>query len=186
MAGDSDTVIHAAGASDVEALGRISQGAWEATYRGIVPDPVLDEWIAAAPETWREALARARAESPARRWVGERGGIVSGYATTAPAGDAWLPPLDGAGELTNLYLDPAAIGTGLGRALYDHAVHDLRERGFAPFVVWAFRDNERARRFYLARGLRIDVAQHDWVLGDIPCPIVRFRSDWSGASPRRT
>jgi len=49
--------------------------------------------------------------------------------------------------------------------------------------VWAFRDNQRATRFYLARGLRQD-AEHDWVLGDIPCPIVRFRADWPASAPR--
>ena len=55
---------------------------------------------------------------------------------------------------------------------------DLRARGFNPFVVWAFRDNHRARRFYEGKGLAIDVPEHDWVLGDVPCPIVRFRVDW--------
>ncbi|MGI8658625.1 MAG: GNAT family N-acetyltransferase [Candidatus Limnocylindria bacterium] len=180
MAPDPDTVIRAAHTLDAEALGGISQRAWEATYRGIVPGPVLDEWLATVTENWQGAPAGADAASPARRWVAERDGTVLGYATTAPGGDAWLPPPDGAGELTNLYLDPGAIGTGLGRALYEHAVEDLRERGFDPLVVWAFRENERATRFYHARGLRIDVAQHDWVLGDVPCPIVRFRSDWSG------
>jgi len=42
-------------------------------------------------------------------------------------------------------------------------------------VVWAFRHNTRARRFYEARGLVIDVPDHAWVLADVPCPIVRFR-----------
>ncbi len=180
MADDPDTVIRAAGSRDAAALGRISQRAWGFTYRGIVPDPVLDEWIATAPQMWADTLAAADAASESRRWVGERVGRMLGYATTAPAGSAWLPPPDGAGELTNLYLDPDAIGIGLGRALYEHAIADLRARGFAPFVVWAFRDNVRATRFYLARGLRQD-AEHDWVLGDIPCPIVRFRADWPSA-----
>lgn len=183
MAADPDTVIRGAESPDIAALGRISQRAWELTYRGIVPDPVLDEWIATAPQTWHDTLMAADPASDSRRWVGERAGVMLGYATTAPGGSTWLPPPDGAGELTNLYLDPDAIGTGLGHALYEHAVLDLRERGFAPFVVWAFRDNQRATRFYLARGLRQD-AEHDWVLGDIPCPIVRFRADWPASATR--
>jgi hypothetical protein len=44
--------------------------------------------------------------------------------------------------------------------------------------VWAFRGNDRALRFYERMGLAIDVPGHDWVLGGIPCPIVRFRRDW--------
>jgi GNAT superfamily N-acetyltransferase len=176
-------VIRLATEDDAEAMGRIAQRSWAATYRGIVPDPVLDEWIAEAPAAWRTALAALGPEGPARAWVGERERRVLGYATTSPAKDTWLPPPDGAGELTNLYLDPDAIGTGLGRQLYEHAVADLRERGLNPLVVWAFRDNPLARRFYPKMGLAIDVADHHWVLGGVPCPIVRFRLDWPLAQP---
>lgn len=173
-------IIRHATTDDAEALGRIAQRAWAATYPAIVPDAVLDEWIAEAPESWRRALAGREPDGPWRAWVGEREGIVLGYATTVPAKDQWLPPPDAAGELTNLYLEPDAIGTGLGRQLYEHAAADLRERGFNPLVVWAFRDNPRAVGFYQRMGLATDVADHHWLLGDVPCPIVRFRLDWPG------
>jgi GNAT superfamily N-acetyltransferase len=174
------TTIRLATADDVDALGAVTGRAYAAAYPGIVPDPVLAEWIAEAPEMWqrwREAIA-ADPDRPSRAWLAERDGTIVGYATTSPARDEYLPPPEGAGELTNLYLDPLVIGAGVGSALYDHAVADLRARGFNPFVVWAFRDNHRARRFYEGKGLAIDVPDHDWVLGDVPCPIVRFRIDW--------
>jgi ribosomal protein S18 acetylase RimI-like enzyme len=175
------TVIRRATRADADGLGRVSARAWAATYPGIVPEPVLAEWMSSAPANWRESLERVEGEPESRVWVADRGGVVVGYATTAPGKDWWLPPPDGAGELTNLYLDPDEIGTGLGSRLYDHAADDLRARGFSPFVVWAFRDNHRAIRFYERKGLTIDVAEHDWVLGEVPCPIVRFRQDWSAA-----
>jgi GNAT superfamily N-acetyltransferase len=177
------TTIRLANAYDADALGGIAQRSWTATYQGIVPDPVLDEWITDAPQSWREALTNRPPDSPARAWVGERGGIVAGYITTSPAKDTWLQPPDNAGEVTNLYIDPKEIGSGLGRLLFEHAVDDLRERGFNPLVVWAFRDNPQARRFYPKMGLAIDVADHQWVLGGVPCPIVRFRLDWPAAEP---
>ncbi|HEX7173156.1 MAG TPA: GNAT family N-acetyltransferase [Candidatus Limnocylindria bacterium] len=170
--------IRSATAADADALGAISGRAWQATYRGIVPDPVLDEWIETAPANWRAAISGREPDSPARIWVAERDGAVVGYATTSPARDTWLPPPDGAGELTNLYLDPDVIGSGVGRPLYEHAVADLHERGYHPLVVWAFRDNRRARDFYERMGLAVDVPDAQWVLGDVPCPIVRFRLDW--------
>ena len=34
-----------------------------------------------------------------------------------------------------------------------------------------------AQRFYPRMGLTVDVPDHDWVLGGVPCPIVRFRRD---------
>jgi ribosomal protein S18 acetylase RimI-like enzyme len=177
------TTVRLATADDADALGGIAQRSWTATYRGIVPDPVLDEWIAEAPESWRQALADRAPDSPARAWVGVRDGVVIGYVTTSPAKDTWLPPPDAAGEVTNLYIDPGAIGSGLGRQLFEHAVDDLRERGFNPLVVWAFRDNPLARRFYPKMGLAIDVSDHQWVLAGVPCPIVRFRLDWPLAEP---
>jgi ribosomal protein S18 acetylase RimI-like enzyme len=169
--------IRAAAVDDAPELAAIGGRAWNLTYRGIVPDPVLDEWIERAEDGWRSALASRPPDSPSRAWVAERGGSVVGYLTTSPAKDEWLPPPDGAGEVTNLYLDPDAIGTGVGRALYEHGAGDLRRRGFNPLVIWAFRDNRRARSFYGRMGLEID-AETDWVLGGIPCPIVRFRLDW--------
>jgi GNAT superfamily N-acetyltransferase len=175
--------IRLATAGDADALGRIAQRAWAATYPGIVPAPVLEEWLAEVPASWRRVLAEAAPDDPGRRWVAERDGAVIGYATTSPAKDEWLPPPSGAGELTNLYLDPDVIGSGVGRALYEHAVADLYARGFDPLVVWAFRDNQRARAFYPRMGLRIDVPDHHWVLGGVPCPIVRFRGDRPAEAP---
>jgi GNAT superfamily N-acetyltransferase len=171
-------VVRRAVAGDATDIAGISARAWEVTYRGILPDAVLDEWIASTDASWQGTLESLAPDSPARVWVAERGETLLGYATTSPAKSNWLPPPDGAGELTNLYLEPDAIGSGIGRLLYEHAVADLRQRGFNPLVVWAFRDNPRARRFYEGRGLAIDVPDHDWVLGDVPCPIVRFRRDW--------
>ena len=168
---------------DAAALGGIAGRAWHLTYRGIVPDPVLDEWIAGAADNWRGALEHPPTHGQWRPWVAEREGTILGYLTTSPAKDEWLPPPEGAGEVTNLYLEPDAIGTGVGRRLYEHAVGDLHARGFNPLVIWAFRDNSRARRFYEGMGLTVDVADHHWVLGGVPCPIVRFRLDWPVNAP---
>jgi GNAT superfamily N-acetyltransferase len=169
--------IRPATVEDATVLGGIAGRAWNLTYRGIVPDPVLDEWIATAADNWLRTLQHPPAHGEWRPWVADRDDAVVGYLTTTPATDEWLPPPQGAGEVTNLYLEPDAIGTGVGRRLYEHGVADLRERGFNPLVIWAFRDNPRARRFYEGMGLTID-AETDWVLGGVPCPIVRYRLDW--------
>ena len=50
--------------------------------------------------------------------------------------------------LTHLYVHPAEIGTGVGRALFDH-VRAVRPDGFQ---FWVFQQNERARRFYEQHG----------------------------------
>ena len=180
----SSVVVRPAESDDADALGTVGGRAWEATYRGMIPDVVLDEWIASTGASWHESFESRAADSPSRVWVAERDGSVIGYATTAPARSNWLPPPEGAGELTNLYLDPHAIGIGVGRQLYEHAVMDLGERGFHPLVVWAFQDNHHARGFDERMGLVIDIPDHACVLADVPCPIVRFRGDLAAAEGR--
>ena len=179
-AGSSPVTIRLASPGDIEALAGVTGRAYAAAYPGIIPPAVLDEWIAHAPDMWtrwRDAQAERGPDHPSRAWVAERGGQILGYATTTAATSEYLPPPEGAGELTNLYLDPAAIGTGVGRALYEHAIGEVFARGFDPLVVWAFRDNPKARAFYPRMGLTLDVPDHDWVLAGVPCPIVRFRGD---------
>jgi GNAT superfamily N-acetyltransferase len=39
------------------------------------------------------------------------------------------------GELAALFVDPAAIGTGCGKLLLEHALHDASERGFTRLVL---------------------------------------------------
>ena len=174
---DAGPTVRLALSDDVDALGRVTARAYAAAYPGIVPQPVLDEWIAHAPDMWtqwRDAQSARGPDHPSRAWVAERDGVILGYVTATSATSEYLPPPDGAGEITNLYLDPTAIGSGVGRALYEHAVRDLFARGFDPVVVWAFRDNPKARHFYPRMGLTLDIRDHDWVLGGSPCPIVRF------------
>ena len=170
-----DVVIRAPSPAEIDAGGLLTGRAWEATYRGMIPDPVLDEWIAGTTDGWR-SIVELNGGTAERAWVAERDGSLLGFATTSPGKDDWLPSPRGSGELRNLYLDPDVVGTGVGRLLYEHAIDDLRERGFDPLVVWAFRDNVRARRFYERMGLSLD-AEHVWVLGDVACPIVRFSAE---------
>jgi GNAT superfamily N-acetyltransferase len=174
--GPDGVVIRPPTERDAEAGAGLTGRAWEATYRGMIPDPVLDEWIAGTPDGWR-TLVGSEGDGSERAWVAERRGSLLGFATTSPGKDQWLPSPAGSGELRNLYLDPDAIGTGVGRLLYEHAIEDLRQRGFSSLVVWAFRENHRARAFYERMGLVLD-AEHVWALGGVDCPIVRFSADW--------
>ena len=181
---DRGAIVRPATATDADAIADVGVRSWDLTYRGIVPDEALGEWITRNGAAWRELFATRAPDGPGRVWVADLDGRVIGYATTSPGKDTWLPPPDGAGEITNLYLDPDVIGSGIGRLLYEHAVADLAARGFDPLVVWAFRDNARAIGFYERMGLAIDVPEHAWVLAGVPCPIVRFRGPMAAARTR--
>ena len=51
---------------------------------------------------------------------------------------------------------PAEWGRGAGAALHDEAVALLRSDGASIAQLWVLEENERARRFYEARGWRDD------------------------------
>ncbi|ELY61868.1 GNAT family N-acetyltransferase [Natronolimnohabitans innermongolicus] len=56
------------------------------------------------------------------------------------------------GMLSNIYVEPAYRGQGLGGALLEAAEAELEERGAEAVVLEVMADNEAARRFYDRQG----------------------------------
>jgi N-acetylglutamate synthase-like GNAT family acetyltransferase len=73
--------------------------------------------------------------------VAELSGRAVGFATVLP-----IPP---DGELSNLWVEPAKIGSGVGRLLWEHAVRTAREAGMRDLYIEA---DPNAEGFYLAMG----------------------------------
>jgi len=152
---DSEPHIRRARTTDARGIASVSVRGWQDAYRHLLPTEFLDEMsLSERTAAWRSYLG---AEEPDQRmWVVEREGEVHGFCRTGPAAD------EGVAEVHGLYVEPRAIGTGLGRALFEHALDDLRRRGFATCIVWTFGGNERAERFYEAAGFELDGAERDW------------------------
>ena len=81
------TEIRPAREADMEAVGRLYTDSWQRTYRGLIPDRVLDEMTA---EQSRDKWTRYRERKENGLFVLERG----------------LPPLPGAGEQRPAGLPP--------------------------------------------------------------------------------
>jgi GNAT superfamily N-acetyltransferase/chorismate mutase len=78
--------------------------------------------------------------------------------------------------LDDLYVEPAAQGTGVGSALLD-VVKAQRPSGFC---LWVFESNEPARAFYRARGL-VDLEHTDGFANEEKAPDLRMA--WPGTDP---
>ncbi len=93
---------------------------------------------------WREDLV-PRLEPMDRRpaFVAERAGVVAGFGQVVLEGD--VP------ELAHLWVRPAFIGRGIGRALLDHATAMLLGRGYARMRIDA---DPNAEAFYRHCGAR--------------------------------
>jgi GNAT superfamily N-acetyltransferase len=122
---------------------------WRETYRGIMPDAVLDDRsiLAARARFWTAALTDERyCENCAA--VAERDGELVGIAMSGPpldAGAAW------ARQLYVLYVHAADHGTGAGPALLQ-AVIDPGESA----ALWVADPNPRAQAFYRRHGFVAD------------------------------
>lgn len=166
--------IREAEPADAAAIAGVNVRAWRAAYRDQLSDEFLDGLsVEERFEQHRRSLEEPRAEW--RTWVAEEAGTVAGFAVTGPSEDADADPTTG--ELYAIYLEPERVGTGLGRALFDHAVADLRERGFTAATLWVLETNERARRFYEVAGWSTDGTETTERVDCEMRPTVRYRAE---------
>jgi GNAT superfamily N-acetyltransferase len=161
--------VRQARTADAPAMGRLHVRAWQAAYRGQMPDGDLDSLRADERAAgWERYLGRERPRGAIL--VAEQAGEVVGFANLGPAEDP-----EGAGELYALNVDPAHWGTGAGRALLEAAQAELARLGFAETVLWVLPANARARRFYEIAGWAGDGTERTVdVLGAV-VPEVRYR-----------
>lgn len=75
------TEIRPAREADMEAVGRLYTDSWQRTYRGLIPDRVLDEMTA---EQSRDKWTRYREQKENGLFVLERDGAVAGLAACRP------------------------------------------------------------------------------------------------------
>jgi len=130
-------------------MARVIVQCWQETYRGLMPDAVLDDpgFRAARERFWTAALTDERYRAN-RVAVAERDGELVGVAMSGPPLDAeaaW------ARQLYVLYVLAADHGTGAGPALL-WAVLDPAESA----ALWVADPNPRAQAFYRKHGFVAD------------------------------
>jgi hypothetical protein len=134
--------IRRATIDDAEAIERIRVETWRATYRGLLPDGLIDQ-LQSNVERRRERL---RSPSPSEiNFVAEEGADVVGYALAGP--ERTHDP-EYAGEVYAIYVLPAAQRRGHGRALIRECARELAVRGMPALLIWVLRENTIGRGFY--------------------------------------
>jgi GNAT superfamily N-acetyltransferase len=89
--------------------------------------------------------------------VAEEDGDIVGYAGCGVSRDPDTG--DGVGEIRNLFVASSSWRAGVGRALMEAALEDLRARGCTDAIVWSFTANDRANAFYESFGFERDGAE---------------------------
>jgi GNAT superfamily N-acetyltransferase len=141
----SSLTVRSARVEDVAHMARVNVRCWQETYRGLMPDAVLDDpgFLAARERFWTAALTDERYREN-RVAVAERDGELIGIAMSGPPLDAeaaWTR------QLYVLYVYAADHGTGAGQALLE-AVIDPAESA----ALWVADPNPRAHAFYRKHG----------------------------------
>ncbi len=150
-------VVRPAEPADAEAIADVHARSWPPTYRGLLPAQLIDD-VVAGRDRRAEVFGRLLSdeEAPQRIWVAVDRSQVVGMAIWSPSRDEDATDLTA--DLEAIYLDPAAIGQGIGRRLTQAVVADIELAGFDEATLWVLDTNERARRFYEAAGWRPDGA----------------------------
>lgn len=141
--------------SDAASMARVHVAAWHATYRGLMPETLLDR-VTLEERTARWTVNLATTDRARRNTVyelvssnGDRS--VEGFATFGVSRDE-----PSTGEVWALYVHPERWGIGAGRELMTDGLTHLKQRGFDEVMLWVLQGNHRAIRFYGAAGFQLD------------------------------
>jgi GNAT superfamily N-acetyltransferase len=162
--------VRDATANDAIGVARVHIRAWQAAYRGLLPDEHLDG-LREEERASRYSLGATGSEIP-ETILAVYDGAIRGFASIGPSRDVDLPD---AGELCALYIDPPHWREGIGSLLVTHGYERLRARGFDEAILWLLVGNDGAERFYRADGWTPDgSSRHEDVWG-VESHVIRFR-----------
>jgi len=98
---------------------------------------------------------------------------VVGFVSYGPSRDKDAG--DRVAEVYAIYVSPEHWGRGVGKALHDEAVKQLRSRGFDEATLWVLDTNERTLRWYERQGWSPDGSEKMDEIGGARVREVRYR-----------
>jgi GNAT superfamily N-acetyltransferase len=161
--------IREAATGDADGIARAHVASWQTSYRGILPDGILDRIdVGQRAQSRREILAR-RSGLHLVAYDLTHGDIV-GFCDAGPARATII-----GGEVYAIYLLHHAKRHGLGGEMFERVKPWLTEKGWTKMIVWVLDNNHHARRFYEAMGGRAGPQKHTSVGG---FPVVEQSYIW--------
>ena len=161
--------IRKASLDDAEGIARAHAASWRTSYRGILPDAVLDRIdVDQRASSWRRTLQDRAILTLVAYDVTHRdivGLCDAGLSRSDPS----------AGEVYRMYLEHHARRHGLGREMFEQVTEWLRSQHLRSLIIWVLDNNHHARRFYEAMGGRANRRMASTVSG---FPIVELAYVW--------
>jgi ribosomal protein S18 acetylase RimI-like enzyme len=130
--------------ADARGIARVRVDAWRTTYRGLLPDQVLDNQSYPQVEDNLLQVLTDHLNPPIMHVAVSDGGEVCGFSF---AGEERSGELDCQGEIYAIYVRLEHQGRDIGRRLLVETLKEMRERGWNSAMLWVLSDNPY-RRFY--------------------------------------
>lgn len=169
--------IRPAAPNDAQTVARIRVLGWRFAYQGLVPQGYLDSLnITENTERMRGYLSQlpqnlppSRSESMQGSSDGEKRSFMLAVRDDAVLGfchfsaapnnadrpERATPGGEMNGKLHSLYIDPDALGQGIGHALMNHALSTFTAWGCKRAHLWVLEGNSRASSFYKRQGWQL-------------------------------
>lgn len=139
--------VRGARCGDARGLAEVHIRSWQAAYRGILPDSLLDGLSVSGRERSWSALLAGGGERELILVAELPGGGLAGFCAAATPSRE-----QGGGEATAeigaLYVDPDHWREEVGGALLEAALAELGEQGWCEAVLWVLPENRSALAFY--------------------------------------
>lgn len=132
--------------SDARGIARIHAKAWKNTYRGIMPDEVLDGMSEEAGTPRFEARIREHLQTKSEYpfLVAVENDRIIGFSHAIKPED---PTVRFDFAIKAIYVDPSFQGLGAGTQLVLETIERMVKQGYRSMVIWAASQNPW-RRFY--------------------------------------
>jgi len=158
---------------DAAAIARVHVLSWQGAYRGQVPDEVLDGLSVEQRQLMWQSILSAPIHPDHHVDVVTEDGAVIGFGHVCPSRDPDALPQTG--EVSSIYLAPAAWGMGAGRLLMASLVAQMTVCGFTQATLWVLKGNARARHFYEDAGWVCDGSEKTETMVGTQVTEVRYR-----------
>ncbi len=142
-------MVRSAVYKDLSRIAEIHVFGWRNAYRGIVTDDFLFNKLSV-----RNSLERYEKKwemTNDKFYVNEDNGIINGFMIFGSCRDSDKPE---AFELYAIYVEPLMLHQGIGRKLLEKFESIGIESGYSENIVWVFKENIQARKFYEKMGYK--------------------------------
>lgn len=141
--------IRQATLDDADGIARAHTASWQTSYRGLLPDAVLDRIdVSQRAASWRKVVANPAVLTLVAYDTSHREIVGVCDAGASRGAHAY------AAEIYRMYFVHHARRHGLGREMFELVSAWLRDRDLPSLVIWVLDTNQPARRFYEAMGGR--------------------------------